>query len=254
MDNIPHDHTRCTVPITPYEIRITAAICQTPVEVYNQIVYTQQGILDSALLGFVSPLYSLIVDEVMAPSINALRRSDDTTGVISFTVPPSEQDAEYFEILLYNAANRSAFDEVIYNLAHDVFSTPVTYTPLYLNQQTLLNDVMRTNDQLVTIPNLNPCSAYFVQVSAVNCGTRITSNAMLLDLKDITSFSLTVSIPTTFATCSAWVATITSRDIADVQDSLNVTSIQRCGGFIPPCFADSSLTCSQTDDTKATFK
>lgn len=30
-------------PFTPYQVRVTATICQTPVEVFNKILYTQQG-------------------------------------------------------------------------------------------------------------------------------------------------------------------------------------------------------------------
>lgn len=51
------------------------------------------------------------VDEVMPPAISTLSRSSETTGVVSFFVPPSERDADYFEILLYIAANKT-FDEV----------------------------------------------------------------------------------------------------------------------------------------------
>lgn len=56
--------------------------------------------------------YFCHVAEVEAPSIASLTRSSETTGVVSFIVPPSEQDAEYFEIRLYTAANRTTFDEV----------------------------------------------------------------------------------------------------------------------------------------------
>lgn len=30
-------------PFTPYQVRVTATICQTPIEIFNQILYTQQG-------------------------------------------------------------------------------------------------------------------------------------------------------------------------------------------------------------------
>lgn len=51
---------------------------------------------------------------MVAPVINALTRSDETTGVISFTAAQGEQDAGDFqyEIILYAVANRSAFNEV----------------------------------------------------------------------------------------------------------------------------------------------
>ena len=185
--------------------------------------------------------------EVMAPIVNTLTRSDESTGVVSFIVPPSEQDAEYFEILLYNATNRTTFDEVYNVMIMD------HYNELILNmvsKQALLSDVMRTNNQLVTIPNLDACSAYFVRVTAVNCGTRITSDAMLLDLHDTSFFSMTVSIPSTFDTCVSWISSIT---IANVQSALNSTSLQRCG-YLAPCFTDSNLTCIKGENSKAIFK
>ncbi len=52
--------------------------------------------------------------EVVAPVINALTRSDEKMGVISFTDAQSEQDTGEFqyEIILYTVANRNAFNEV----------------------------------------------------------------------------------------------------------------------------------------------
>ena len=48
----------------------------------------------------------------MPPAISTASRTNEKTGVVSFTVPTSDQDVEYFEILLYNATNKSTFDEV----------------------------------------------------------------------------------------------------------------------------------------------
>lgn len=51
---------------------------------------------------------------MVAPVINALTRSDERTGVISFTDAQSEQDVGEFqyEVILYAVANRSVFNEV----------------------------------------------------------------------------------------------------------------------------------------------
>jgi hypothetical protein len=109
------------------------------------------------------------------------------------------------------------------------------------------------NGQIQTISNLDPCLSYFVRVSAVNCGSRVTSDPMLLDLKDSAPFSMTLSVPVNLGTCNAWVASIGDRGIADIHNSLNSTSIARCG-TIAPCFSESTLTCSETDNSKAVFK
>ena len=52
--------------------------------------------------------------EAVAPVIIALTRSDERTGVISFTNAQSGQSADMFqyEIILYRIANRSVFNEV----------------------------------------------------------------------------------------------------------------------------------------------
>lgn len=87
----------------------------------------------------------------------------------------------------------------------------------------------------------------------MNCGSRVASDPMLLDLKDSTPFSMTLSVPLNLGTCNAWVASIGDRGIADIHDSLNSTSITQCG-TIAPCFSESTLTCSETDNSKAVFK
>ena len=53
-----------------------------------------------------------ILAEVMAPVIRSATRISEISAVVSFTVPPSEQDAEYFEILLYAADNGKQFNQV----------------------------------------------------------------------------------------------------------------------------------------------
>ena len=50
--------------------------------------------------------------EVMAPVISSATRTTETSAIVAFSVPPSEQDAEYFEILLYSADNGKRFNEV----------------------------------------------------------------------------------------------------------------------------------------------
>lgn len=48
----------------------------------------------------------------MAPVINSATRISETSAIVTFTIPPSEQDAEYFEILLYTADSGKRFNEV----------------------------------------------------------------------------------------------------------------------------------------------
>ena len=123
----------------------------------------------------------------------------------------------------------------------------------FLDQSLRIDTIPAQTGQVQTIPNLDPCFSYFVRVSAVNCGSRVTSDPMLLDLKETTALSLTLSIPVNLGTCNTWLTTNGDRGIMDIHASLNRTSIQQCA-TIAPCFAESTLTCSETDNSKAVFK
>lgn len=76
-----------------------------------------------------------ILAEVMAPMINSATRISETSAIVSFTVPPSEQDAEYFEVLLYTADNGKRFNEVhMLILVSCTFVIPLLYNPVSLEQ------------------------------------------------------------------------------------------------------------------------
>ena len=102
----------------------------------------------------------------------------------------------------------------------------------------------------MTLSSLDACSAYYVQVSAVNCGTRITSDTVLLDLLDYSPFSVTLSLTDIVTSCDAWVASSTNIKVMDLENALMVVPLQRCTHI--PCLAYSRLTC--TDSTKANFR
>lgn len=72
---------------------------------------------------------------MVPPAISTLTRSTETNGVVSFTVPPSEQDAEYFEVLLYVAANSTTFDEVLW---YNLMVVDVKFSLILLNRHFLL--------------------------------------------------------------------------------------------------------------------
>lgn len=116
--------------------------------------------------------------------------------------------------------------------------------------QSLLNSTVRTNDLQMTFNTLDMCTAYYVQVSAVNCGTRITSDSALIDHLDSSTLSITLSLDNLINTCNAWVLSNTNSKIMDVENHLRVVSLQRCTNI--PCLAYSSLTC--IDTTKANFR
>ena len=116
--------------------------------------------------------------------------------------------------------------------------------------QSLLNSTVRTNNLQMTIDSLDQFTAYYVQVSAVNCGTRITSESVLIDLLDSSTLSITLSLDNVINTCNAWVLSNTNRKIMDVENHLRVVSLQRCTAI--PSLAYSTLTC--VDTTKVNFR
>ena len=68
----------------------------------------------------------------MAPMISSATRISETSAIVTFTVPPSEQDAEYFEILLYNADSGKRFNEVYMTLISILCCIPLILSSLYV--------------------------------------------------------------------------------------------------------------------------
>ena len=71
----------------------------------------------------------IILGEIMAPMISLATRISETSAVVTFTIPPSEQDAEYFEILLYTADNGKRFNEVQIILISILYQLLIPFSP-----------------------------------------------------------------------------------------------------------------------------
>ena len=71
----------------------------------------------------------IILGEIMAPVISLATRISETSAVVTFTIPPSEQDAEYFEILLYTADNGKRFNEVQIILISMLYQLLLPFSP-----------------------------------------------------------------------------------------------------------------------------
>lgn len=86
-------------------------------------------------------------------------------------------------------------------------------------------------------------------MTAVNCGTRISSTAELVGLKDPADFTLTVNLPNSVGECGDWIKMNTATKINNLETALR----NGCGTSIP-CFANSRWSCVDGDPTKATFE
>ena len=111
---------------------------------------------------------------------------------------------------------------------------------------------IRTTDTQVIIQNLEPCTSYWTTVTAVNCGTKISSTPQLIGLKDPTSYQLVANLASSVGPCSTWITVNTARKVTDVENGLRLPLVL-CGYTIP-CFANSQWSCVANDPTKAIFR
>ena len=104
----------------------------------------------------------------------------------------------------------------------------------------------------MTVRNLDACTSYWTTVTAVNCGTKISSSSQLIGLKDPANYQLVANLASSVGLCSTWIADNTARKINDVENGLRLPLLL-CG-FSIPCYANSRWSCNTNDPTKATFE
>ena len=108
------------------------------------------------------------------------------------------------------------------------------------------------NQTEVYLQNLAPCSAYWIVITAVNCGLRISSSPQLLDLFNSSVFTLSLCPETDFV-CSDWIRVDVANKVADIENVLSSVLTSQCLLNNVTCFANSSFTCSM-DDSMVTFR
>ena len=89
-------------------------------------------------------------------------------------------------------------------------------------------------------------------MTAVNCGTKISSTPQLIGLKDPERFTLVANLASSVGLCSTWITVNTERKISDVENGLRLPLVL-CG-FSIPCYAYSQWSCKDDDPSKATFE
>ena len=108
------------------------------------------------------------------------------------------------------------------------------------------------NQTEVNVQNLSPCSTYWIVVTAVNCGLRISSSPQLLGLFNSSEFTVALCPGSDFS-CSDWLGVTLESKIASVEDILSSVLTTQCLLNNVSCFAGSTFTCS-VDDSMVTFR
>ncbi len=117
-----------------------------------------------------------------------------------------------------------------------------------------INPIIVTEPGTIQIDNLlSACNSYWVTVTAVNCASRIQSQAVPISVYDPRTFEAIIALPAG-VTCASWIADgqdikITSLE-AMIRSTLNGAQCQ-----VPSvrCTVGSTLTCG-TDATKANYR
>ena len=104
----------------------------------------------------------------------------------------------------------------------------------------------------MTISGLNVCTSYWVTITAVSyCGRSITTEPMMLDIKDSVPYTLKVVLPED-TLYNDWINQDRDVKITDMEDTL-VRAGTSCS-LVIPCFNGSEWQCTEDDDKKVMFK
>lgn len=104
----------------------------------------------------------------------------------------------------------------------------------------------------MAIPGLDICTSYWVTITAASyCGRSITTEPMMLDIKDSVPYVLEVILPKD-TLCNEWINQDRDIKITDMEEAL-VRAGTSCS-LVIPCFNGSEWQCTEDDDKKLMFK
>ena len=107
---------------------------------------------------------------------------------------------------------------------------------------------LRTNNLSVVISNLDPCQRYWVTVSSVNCGSKITSSPREIGLQEEAHFRFFIILDMGDS-CSTWVQQ--EQNLAEVERAV-ATELENCSLDVM-CSADNGLSCG-SNHTDAVYR
>lgn len=113
-------------------------------------------------------------------------------------------------------------------------------------------ETITTIQRQVNLQDLNPCSTYWIVITAVNCGLRISSSPQLLGLFNSSEFSIALCPGGSFQ-CSEWIGINVTSKVADIESALSSVLTSQCLLSDSTCFANSGFTC-YGDDSMVIFR
>lgn len=107
-------------------------------------------------------------------------------------------------------------------------------------------ETLTTAQRQVYLQDLNPCSTYWVVITAVNCGLRISSSPQLFGLFSPSEFSIALCPGHGFL-CSEWIGVNVTSKVADIESALSSVLTSQCLLSDSTCFTNSGFTCYGDD-------
>ena len=111
---------------------------------------------------------------------------------------------------------------------------------------------MVTEPGTVRIDTLTSCNSYWVTVTAVNCASRIQSQAAAIPIYDPRTFEAIIALPAG-VNCNTWISTNQATKVSSLEAMIRQTlNGDVCRAPSVRCTVGSALSCG-ADSTKATY-
>lgn len=111
---------------------------------------------------------------------------------------------------------------------------------------------IQASESQVILQNLNPCSLYWVVVTAINCGLHIMSEPRLIELYEPAPLNITFCPGDRFI-CSDWINVDVMSKVASTENVLSSIITSQCPAGNLPCYRRSRFVC-YVDSSMVTFE
>lgn len=110
------------------------------------------------------------------------------------------------------------------------------------------------NQDSYVLNNLEVCTSYQIVIRAATCADEATSDAVSINVEDITKFDLILE-KNDGTMCTDFIRADTSDVVTMIEDAMrNALLINNCGSSSVTCFSDSTLECSREDPNNVYFR
>ena len=111
---------------------------------------------------------------------------------------------------------------------------------------------IQTSERQVVLQSLNPCSFYWVVVTAINCGLRVMSEPRFIEPYEPAPFNITFCPGEKFI-CSDWINVDMMSKVAGTENILSSILTSQCLAGNLPCYRGSRFVC-HVDSSTVTFE